>query len=311
MEAVEKPTVLMVDDEEGIRETARSYFEEVYGHRYIAAQSFDEAVKTIHETPGEMVAFVDIHLKGDKKSGLDLLSYIQENASHRVVAYAFTGEKSLLVEAKALAAGAINVFHKDVDGYDRLVNYTESSLVSRLLKRWITDDLTGLYNFEGFKKSARAELSVARDRGGDSENEGKYPSVFSLLFIDLDRFKKVNDEYGHLVGDEVLKAVAGALATHIRPTDHLCRKGGDEFLVWLPGLDEKQAREKATELQNLIELVSVETAVGSSINLSVSVGLSTIAREEIHKDDTGLTLKYMISQANKEEMENKQRFRFQ
>ncbi|HUF25218.1 MAG TPA: diguanylate cyclase [Vicinamibacterales bacterium] len=296
-----KPVVLMVDDEEEIREMAKTYFEEVHGHHFIAANSFDAAVAVIHDTPGEIVAFVDIHLRGGKKSGLDLLRYIQDNASHRVVAYAFTGESSLLVEAKALQAGAINVFHKSVDQIDRLVVYAEESLVSRLVRRWAEDDLTGLDNFHAFRRAVKAEMASSRDR-----QDSHYPAVSSLLFVDADKFKAINDTHGHLAGDMALKEIARGLRGRVRPTDHLCRKGGDEFLVWLSGADEKRAMEVGEELRQDIAAASLRTESGEPIPISVSVGASQIRREDIG-DDLDQVLEDLISRANREEMAIKSR----
>src|SRR5687767_3592977 len=295
----EKPVVLMVDDDQEIREMATTYFEEVHGHHFLTANSFDDAVRVIHDTPGQIVAFVDIHLKGGKKSGLDLLRYIQENASHRVVAYAFTGETSLLVEAKALQAGAINVFHKSVDQIDRLVVYAEESLVSRLVRRWAEDDLTGLDHFHAFRRAVIAEMTAARDR-----HDQKHPSVFSLLFIDADKFKNINDTHGHLAGDMALKEIAAAMRGNVRPTDHVCRKGGDEFMVWLPGADEQKALEVGKQIQDAIAASSVKTESGEAISFTVSVGASEVGREEIG-DDVALVLERMIARANKEEMVEK------
>ena len=299
LERPDKPVVLMVDDDQEIREMAQTYFEEVHGHHFVAANSFDEAVRVIHETPGQMVAFVDIHLKGGKKSGLDLLRYIQENASHRVVAYAFTGETSLLVEAKALQAGAINVFHKSVDQIDRLVVYAEESLVSRLVRRWAEDDLTGLDNFHAFRRAVLAEMTSARDR-----HERQHPSVFSLLFIDADRFKAINDTHGHLAGDMALREIARVLRGSVRPTDHLCRKGGDEFLVWLPGADERKALEVGQEIQKAIAATTIRTESGDAIGFSVSVGTGQVGREDIG-DDVEQVLEGLIARANKHEMDEK------
>ena len=297
----EKPVVLMVDDEEEIREMAKTYFEEVHGHHFIAANSFDDAVGVIHDTPGQIVAFVDIHLRGGKKSGLDLLRYIQDNASHRVVAYAFTGESSLLVEAKALQAGAINVFHKSVDQIDRLVVYAEESLVSRLVRRWAEDDLTGLDNFHAFRRAVKAEMAASRDR-----KDSHYPAISSLLFVDADKFKAINDTHGHLTGDMALKEIARALRGRVRPTDHLCRKGGDEFLVWLSGADEKRAMEIGEELRKDIAAAALTTESGEPIPISVSVGASQVRREEIG-DDVDQVLEDLISRANRDEMVMKSR----
>lgn len=297
--SIEKPVVLMVDDDADIREMAQTYFEEVHGHHFVAANSFDEAVRVIHDTQGQMVAFVDIHLKGGRKSGLDLLRYIQENASHRVVAYAFTGETSLLVEAKALQAGAINVFHKSVDQIDRLVVYAEQSLVSRLVRRWAEDDLTGLDNFHAFRRAVIAEMTSARDR-----QERQHPAVFSLLFIDADRFKAINDNHGHLAGDMALKTIAQVLRRSVRPTDHVCRKGGDEFLVWLPGADETKAAEVGRDVQKAISESVITAESGETIQFTVSVGTGQVKREDIG-DDVEQVLETVIAQANKREMDEK------
>ena len=291
----EKPLILMVDDEEEIRQMAKVYFEEINGHRFVSANSFDEAVGIIHDCSGQIVAFIDIHLRG-KKSGLDLLRYIQDNAAHRVVAYAFTGEASLLVEAKALQAGAINVFHKSVDQIDRLVVYAEQSLVARLVRRWAEDDLTGLDNVHGFKRAVRAEMAVSRDR-----SDGRHPAVFALLFIDCDKFKGINDTYGHLAGDMALKEIARLLREGVRPTDHLCRKGGDEFLVWLSGADENRAMEVGEELRKAIAATSLKTEAGTPIPLSVSIGASQIRREEIGTNLDQI-LEDLIASANRHEM---------
>ena len=291
----DKPLVLMVDDEQDIRDMARVYFEEVHGHRFVAANSFEEAVAVIHDTTGQIVAFIDIHLRG-KKSGLDLLRYIQDNASHRVVAYAFTGEASLLVEAKALQAGAINVFHKAVDQIDRLVVYAEESLVSRLVRRWAEDDLTGLDNFHGFRRAVQAEMKAARDRQND-----RFPPISSLLFIDADQFKAINDTHGHLAGDMALKTIAAVLRANLRPTDHICRKGGDEFLAWLPGAEEKKAIAVGEQIAKAVSEAPIETEAGVKVPISVSVGASQITSDQIGEDiDTALD--DLIARANRSEM---------
>ena len=213
--------------------------------------------------------------------------------------YAFTGETSLLVEAKALQAGAINVFHKSVDQIDRLVVYAEESLVSRLVRRWAEDDLTGLDNFHAFRRAVVAEMTAARDR-----HDRQHASIFSLLFIDADRFKAINDNYGHLAGDMALKEIARVMRTSVRPTDHLCRKGGDEFLVWLPGADQAKALEVGREIQAAITGTSIQAESGEAISFSVSVGASEVTRDEIGAD-VEQVLESLIDKANKSEMDEK------
>jgi diguanylate cyclase (GGDEF)-like protein len=107
----------------------------------------------------------------------------------------------------------------------------------------ITDELTGLYNQRHFHD--KLEQAVAR-----SNNHG---SSLCLLFFDVDGLKKYNDTYGHLGGNDVLKAVAGSLCENIdRNSDSGYRYGGDEFAVILPGDDSKQAFEIAKKINTTL-----------------------------------------------------------
>ena len=90
------------------------------------------------------------------------------------------------------------------------------------------DPLTGLRNRRLFEHDLR--LQVARSR--------RYGEVAALMVIDLDEFKQVNDQHGHKVGDDALKAVASALMRRLRETDLVARLGGDEFAVLLPHIDQ-------------------------------------------------------------------------
>ncbi|MCR4279653.1 MAG: diguanylate cyclase [Candidatus Zambryskibacteria bacterium] len=291
MGAVEKPTVLMVDDEEDLLEQGQEFFEGFNGHKFNGVTTFEEAVEKISETPGDMVAFVDIHLKG-KRSGIDLLRFIQEYASHRVVPYAYTGQTSITVERKALAAGAIHVFHKPVDTLERLVVYAEESLVSRLLHKASSDDLTELHRYSSFSKLAVSELKTAKVR-----RDGKHPEVFSLLFINVDNFSSIGETHGYLSGDKTLQTVADVLRKGVRPTDHLCHKGGSEFLVWLPGVEGRKAVEVVNELRQRTAETQVELEE-SKFFTSISVGAVSTAWDEISEEDPESTLEIMIRKAH-------------
>jgi diguanylate cyclase (GGDEF)-like protein len=99
-----------------------------------------------------------------------------------------------------------------------------------------TDPLTGVANFRWFEEEAQREMYSSRRYGGP----------LSLIYLDLDDFKKVNDDRGHAAGDEVLRSVASALRASLRPTDLVARIGGDEFVVLLPHTD-REGAEKAIE----------------------------------------------------------------
>jgi diguanylate cyclase (GGDEF)-like protein len=124
------------------------------------------------------------------------------------------------------------------------------------------DPLTGLWNRRYFEDRLREEVSRA-ERAGIGR-------CFSVVILDLNGFKEINDQYGHLVGDEVLKWVGSFLTTHLRTHDVACRTGGDEFMLLLPDLSAADAvhviaRFRAQLCQaNLGRVVPVSLSLGSA-----------------------------------------------
>lgn len=149
---------------------------------------------------------------------------------------------------------------------DRKVLEQELELLSR------SDPLTGVFNRRRFDEALEAQLAYARryGRGG------------ALLIADLDRFKQINDEFGHAAGDEALRAVARVLAANLRQTDTLARDagglvarlGGDEFALLLPEIDEVAAEAVAARLVEAIAAEPLEVD-GRELRLGVSVGVAT------------------------------------
>ena len=130
----------------------------------------------------------------------------------------------------------------------------ESSRLREMFEERYKDHLTGLLNRKAFDRDIK-ELN------GD----------YSLIFIDVDDFKKVNDTYGHDVGDEVLVNIAKTLKNSIRSTDRAYRFGGDEFVVILPGADCKTAKAIAKRIES-----SIESAIRIDGNpISVSCGVAS------------------------------------
>jgi diguanylate cyclase (GGDEF)-like protein len=128
------------------------------------------------------------------------------------------------------------------------------------------DPLTDLLNRRGFEREfARASAYIER-----------YGGRAALIYLDLDRFKGVNDTYGHPAGDAVLKAVARTLLARVRASDIVARLGGDEFAVVLWNLSDRDARAKAEALEQAVAATVIDWA-GSTISVGASAGLAALA----------------------------------
>jgi diguanylate cyclase (GGDEF)-like protein len=127
-----------------------------------------------------------------------------------------------------------------------------------------TDPLTGALNRRAFM--SRGERIVARHR-----HEG---ATLSLLFLDLDHFKALNDRFGHSGGDDVLTCFVGLVNACIRPTDFLFRMGGEEFCCLLPHTDTEQAQRVAERIRHQVEEASVIVA-GQPVRATVSIGIAS------------------------------------
>jgi len=126
------------------------------------------------------------------------------------------------------------------------------------------DALTGLYNRRYLDSTLERELARCKREG--------HP--LSLMMIDIDHFKRVNDTYGHLGGDEILKATGALLASHARAEDIPCRYGGEEFTLLLPNMPLAVARERAEELRSTFAAMAVrfgEFSIQSTLSVGIAV----------------------------------------
>jgi diguanylate cyclase (GGDEF)-like protein len=138
----------------------------------------------------------------------------------------------------------------------------------------ISDEVTPLYNFRHFHQAMDRELKLVHRYGG----------TLSLLFIDLDRFKPINDTYGHLRGSRTLREVGFLIRAAVRDTDIPARYGGDEFVVILPRTDGPAALVLAEKLRRLIEGHTFLQEEGIDARLGVSLGVATFPGEAANKE---------------------------
>lgn len=136
------------------------------------------------------------------------------------------------------------------------------SVIDGLCELSLKDPLTGLSNRRHFRAVLDRTIDVVA-RSGD-------PAL--LLMLDIDHFKKVNDNYGHQAGDKVLQTVATALGKCVRPMDTLARYGGEEFAVILPNCHAYFGETIAERIRQTIEQMSIPIAPGTELKVTVSVG---------------------------------------
>ena len=128
-----------------------------------------------------------------------------------------------------------------------------------------TDFLLDILNRRGFERELSRSIAFIK----------RYSASGALLMLDVDRFKPINDAFGHAAGDTVLKAIAQTLSSQVRASDVIGRLGGDEFAVLLWNLSETDARAKAAELEQAIDALRFSFG-GSTVRTGASVGVAVL-----------------------------------
>jgi len=144
-----------------------------------------------------------------------------------------------------------------------------------------TDKLTGIYNRRRFLELLEIEI----------DKFNRYKSNPCIMLFDIDHFKNVNDTYGHQVGDEVLVGLAGICKKVLRKTDIFSRYGGEEFILFLPEIDEENALNVAEKLRNTIASTPIPSSEGE-ISITISIGFT------LFKTVDALSMDSLIKQAD-------------
>jgi diguanylate cyclase (GGDEF)-like protein len=138
----------------------------------------------------------------------------------------------------------------------------------------IHDGLTGLHNYREFRRRLAAEVERAL----------RYDRPLSLLLFDIDHFKAVNDTFGHLAGDEVLRTLAAMVRGAVRPTDQVARYGGDEFAILLAETPGSGALVMAERVRALLASRALPVTAGQAIAITVSIGVATFPKDAKSED---------------------------
>lgn len=146
----------------------------------------------------------------------------------------------------------------------------ENAYHEEIYRLMTIDGLTQVFNKRYFVESLERELSRSR----------RYRRNLSLIMFDIDHFKNINDTYGHLAGDAVLKQLCQVVHSRIRREDLLCRYGGEEFAILLPEIDHFNAKLTAEKIRRLVERTSFSFE-DTVIPVTISLGVTTVDTDTI------------------------------
>jgi diguanylate cyclase (GGDEF)-like protein len=242
-----------------------------WGYHTITAHSGTEAWQALEAEHAPRLALLDWMMPG--MDGLEICRRVRARSSQPYVyIMLLTANDKVGNLVEGLESGADDYLTKPFHPQElrarlrvglRMLEL-ESSLVEareHLQFKASHDALTSIWNRGAIIELLERELSRARREG----------SSVGILLADVDHFKNINDTWGHLVGDEVLRAVTGRLKAEVRSYDAVGRYGGEEFLILLPGCDRTKLEPKAEQLRRTAERSPIETSAGP-VPVTISIG---------------------------------------
>lgn len=283
-------TVAIVDDDAAIRRLVRLFMHRA-GYATIEYTTGDEARAALPKESWDL-AVLDRRLPD--MDGLALAHELKSNPELRTrYVIMLTGEDDQADKVEGLELGADDYITKPfqypelvarIRAGKRIVDLQKELVETnkRLELLSITDGLTKLHNHRYFQD----ELARA------FEESQRYQRPLSLVMIDIDFFKKINDTYGHAVGDDVLKCAARRYRDSVRSTDLVARYGGEEFAVMMPETSLQDAILFAEKIRALIADEPLETQAGP-VSATISLGVASVPHSRIH------TAKELIIAADK------------
>ncbi|MCL2265952.1 MAG: diguanylate cyclase [Treponema sp.] len=279
-----KNSILIVDDENvNIKVLAR-----ILGSEYIiyTASSGMDAIESAKVHKPDLILLDILMPDMDGYQTLSLLKKTEE--IYKIPVIFITGLDSDEDEVKGLSLDAVDYITKPFSSTVvklRVRNQIQIITQMRMIEELsYMDQLTGLSNRRSFDERLKMEWKQAiREK-----------TNISLLMMDLDKFKNINDIYGHMHGDLVLQTVAGIIKqVYRRPGDFAARWGGEEFVILLPNTSVEGAVEIAEKLRTRVENTEITHENGEITKITISVGVRAVV------PDNGITVDTFVSEADK------------
>ncbi len=268
--------ILIVEDDERITNICKAILG-TGGYVVDIAPDGEEAQKYLKAAIPDLI-LLDLMLPGI--NGLDLLKQLKEDAVTKdIPVIIITALGDLKTKVKSFYMGVDDYLIKPVNSLELLArvkanirkHLAQKELrysLDETFQESITDPLTGLYNRHYLDTVMERELALFKRHG----------RMFSLMIMDLDNFKSINDNLGHLSGDQVLTTAAGILKDEIRTSDLAVRYGGDEFIVIFSDTKEDQALVIAQRIRAAVE--SKKFLEGKDQKVSVSIGITQASEHD-------------------------------
>ena len=265
--------ILVCDDDPADRKLVRAYLQQIDIREIVLLEAGQRAEIQNALDKGRIdLVFMDIQMP--EKSGMEWLAEIVEKQTAPVVM--LTGSGSEEVAVQSLQKGAVGYLPKSKLSTEKLAETIDDAM-----KRWRQiqqgranqeelerlaniDSLTGLLNRGAILRKLSEQMKYTK----------RYRDELSLSLLDIDHFKKVNDQYGHLTGDDVLEQVAILMWQNIRDADIIGRYGGEEFIIILPRTDLSSALNVAERVRKMIEASKMKDPEGNMFGITVSQGIS-------------------------------------
>lgn len=248
-----------------------------WGYTVVLAKNGVQALERLKEKDGPKLAIIDWMMP--EMNGLELCKKVRETLDNSYIYLIFLTDNSNKEDMiKGLEAGADDYITKPFNKLElkfRLKNGERIlNLENRIMQLALTDPLTGLLNRRAFVDRLVSEIARYKRLG----------QPLSLIMVDLDNFKKCNDTYGHLVGDEVLKHVAKCFSQFLRKYDFIGRYGGEEFVICTPGVDASVAYTIAERLRKSMKHVNIQQEEGEPLQLYITASFGICEFSDKIKD---------------------------
>jgi diguanylate cyclase (GGDEF)-like protein len=256
-----------------------------WGYDVTAADDGDDAWQVMQAVDAPRLAILDWMMPG--MNGTDLCRRLRSReAEEYTYILLLTGKNTKQDIVDGLDSGADDYLTKPFDTQELKVRLRTGHRLLDLMGQLVAaredlrvqatcDSLTGLHNRFAILDSLTRELTRAK----------RESIPLSVVMADIDHFKQINDNYGHPIGDLVLRTVAQSLRATIRPYDSVGRYGGEEFLVVVPGCSVDCAASQADRLRAAVAQMAIETPAGPiHPTMSFGVAVSTIERQ-LHEVD--------------------------